>query len=162
MRVGVAADHGGASLKAELLRRLATADRRLIDLGGDGSDPSDDYPDYSRLVGEAIRDGFADRGIIVCGSGIGASVAASKMAGIRAAVAHDPYSARQGVEHDDLNVLCLGARVVGVELALACAEAFLGAQFSATGRHARRVAKVLEIEASEAKRAAVPGLRRAP
>ena len=115
MRVAFAADHGGAELKAELLARLADAGHELIDLGGDGSDPTDDYPDFARRLAHAIRDGEADRGILVCGSGIGASVAANKVRGVRAAVAHDTYSARQGVEHDDMNVLCLGGRVIGPE-----------------------------------------------
>ena len=120
MRVAFAADHAGAALKDELLRRLAAAGlgHELIDLGGDGSDPTDDYPDFAQRLGEAIRDGEADRGILICGSGVGACVAANKMRGIRAAVCHDTYSAHQGVEHDDMNVLTLGARVIGPEPAL--------------------------------------------
>ena len=152
MRIAFAADHAGAPLKRELLLRLASrhaGEHELIDLGGDGSDPDDDYPDFARRLACAIRDGEADRGILVCGSGIGASVAASKVRGVRAAVAHDTYSARQGVEHDDLNVLCLGGRVIGPEPALECARAFLGARFSGEERHARRLAKVLAIEAEE-------------
>jgi ribose 5-phosphate isomerase B len=149
MRVAFAADHGGAELKDELLRRLADTGDELIDLGGDGSDPSDDYPDFARLVAHAVRDGQAERGILVCGSGIGASVAASKVQGVRAAIAHDTYSAAQGVEHDDMNVLCLGGRVIGPELALACARAFLSARYSGQERHARRLAKILAIEAEE-------------
>lgn len=147
MRVAFAADHGGFELKDQLLARLAGAGHELIDLGGDGSDPFDDYPDYSRALGEAIRDGRADRGILVCGSGVGACVAANKIRGVRAAIAHDTYSAHQGVEHDDLNILCLGGRVIGVEAAVECARAFLAATFSGEERHARRVAKVLAIEA---------------
>src|SRR5687767_1071314 len=129
MRLAVAADHGGADLKADLLRRLAAIDgaTELIDLGGDGSDPGDDYPDFSRAVGDAIQSGRAERGVLVCGSGVGAAIAATKMRGVRASVCHDPYSARQGVEHDDMNVLCLGARVIGIELAVECARAFIGA-----------------------------------
>ncbi len=148
MRVAFAADHAGAALKAELLGRLAAADlgHELIDLGGDGSDPNDDYPDFARAVGEAIRDGRADRGILVCGSGVGASVAANKIRGVRAAVCHDTYSAHQGVEHDDMNVLTLGSRVVGSEPAYECALAFLSATFSGEARHRRRLAKVLAIE----------------
>ncbi len=149
MRVALAADHGGTGLKAELLAGLAGLGHELIDLGGDGSDPNDDYPDFSRLLGRFVRDGQAERGIIVCGSGIGASIAASKIAGVRAAIAHDTYSARQGVEHDDMNVLCLGGRVVGVEVALECAKAFLGARFSGGERHVRRVGKIAAIEAEE-------------
>jgi ribose 5-phosphate isomerase B len=149
MRVALAADHGGAELRDELLRRLADTGHQLIDLGGDGSDPADDYPDFALRLANAIRAGEADRGILVCGSGIGASVAANKVRGVRAAVAHDTYSAHQGVEHDDLNVLCLGGRVIGVEPAVECARAFLGASYSGADRHARRVAKVLAIEAEE-------------
>jgi ribose 5-phosphate isomerase B len=149
MRVAFAADHGGAELKDELIARLTDTGHELIDLGGDGSDPTDDYPDFARRLAYAIRDGEADRGILVCGSGIGASVAANKVRGVRAAIAHDTYSAHQGVEHDDMNVLCLGGRVIGPESALECARAFLAARFSSQERHARRLAKVLAIEAEE-------------
>ncbi len=151
MRIGFAADHAGAALKDELLRRVAALDlgHDLVDLGGDGSDPDDDYPDFSRRLGLAVRDGDLDRGILICGSGVGASVAASKMRGVRAAVCHDTYSAHQGVEHDDMNVLCLGARVIGPEPALECAAAFLAATFSGSPRHRRRLDKVLAIEAEE-------------
>ncbi len=149
MRVAFSADHGGADLKAELLARLADTGHELIDLGGDGSDPTDDYPDFARRLAYAIRDGEADRGILVCGSGIGASVAANKVRGVRAAIAHDTYSAHQGVEHDDMNILCLGGRVIGPEPALECVRAFLAATFSGAERHARRLAKVLAIEAEE-------------
>ena len=148
MRIAFAADHAGADLKAVLLRRLAAAGEghELIDLGGDGSDLTDDYPDMARRVGAAIVGGYADRGILICGSGVGASVAASKIRGIRAAVCHDTYSARQGVEHDDMNVLTLGARVIGPEPAFECARAFIGAAFSGEERHRRRLAMVLEME----------------
>jgi ribose 5-phosphate isomerase B len=151
MRVAFAADHAGAGLKAELLGRAAAElpGHELVDLGGDGSDPADDYPDFARALGRAVRDGEADRGILICGSGVGASVAATKVRGVRAAVCHDTYSARQGVEHDDMNVLCLGARVVGAEVAFECLRAFLGATFSGEARHARRLAKTLAIEAEE-------------
>ena len=151
MRVAFAADHAGAALKDELLRRLRAADpgRHWIDLGGDGSDSNDDYPDFARRLGRAVRDGEADRGILICGSGVGASVAANKLRGVRAAVCHDTYSAHQGVEHDDMNVLTLGSRVIGPEPALECALAFLGATFSGEPRHRRRLDKVLAIEAEE-------------
>ena len=151
MLIAIAADHGGAALKADLLRalrRIAT-EHEFVDLGGDGSDNADDYPDFAFALGQAIQDGEADRGILICGSGVGASVAATKMRGIRASVCHDTYSARQGVEHDDMNVLCLGARIIGIELALECSRAFLGARFSGEPRHVRRLNKVLAIEASE-------------
>ena len=149
MRIAFSADHAGAALKDDLLRRLAATDlpHAWIDLGGDGSDPLDDYPDFAQRLGQAIVAGAADRGILICGSGVGASVAANKMRGIRAAVCHDTYSAHQGVEHDDMNVLTLGSRVIGPEPAYECAVAFLGAVFSGEPRHRRRLAKVLAIEA---------------
>jgi RpiB/LacA/LacB family sugar-phosphate isomerase len=148
VRVAFAADHAGAALKDELIARLTAADpgHELIDLGGDGSDPTDDYPDFAQRLGLAVRDGAADRGILVCGSGVGASVAANKIRGVRAAVCHDTYSAHQGVEHDDMNVLTLGSRVIAIELAVECARAFLAASFSGEPRHRRRLAKVLAIE----------------
>ena len=148
MRVGFAADHAGAGLKRELLRRVAAArpDDELVDLGGDGSDPDDDYPDFAQRIGDAVRDGVVERGILICGSGVGASVAANKIRGVRAAVCHDTYSAHQGVEHDDMNVLTLGARVIGSEPALECSLAFLHATFSGEPRHQRRLDKVLAIE----------------
>jgi ribose 5-phosphate isomerase B len=151
MRVAFAADHAGAAMKDELIRRLGAAGlgHELIDLGGDGSDPADDYPDFAQRLGSAIQDGSAERGILICGSGVGASVAANKMRGVRAAICHDTYSAHQGVEHDDMNVLTLGSRVIGSEPAAECAQAFLAARFSGEQRHRRRLAKVLAIEAAE-------------
>ena len=151
MRIAFAADHTGASMKADLMRRIAEAGlgHDLLDLGGDGSDPTDDYPDFAQALGEAVRDGRADRGILICGSGVGASVAANKIRGIRTAICHDTYSAHQGVEHDDMNVLTLGARVIGPEPAFECAIAFLGATFTGEPRHRRRLDKVLAIEAAE-------------
>ena len=150
MRIALAGDHAGAELKNELLTRLAPLGHELIDLGGDGTDPEDDYPDYSLALAKAILAGKADRGILVCGSGVGASIAASKMPGIRAGLCHDTYSAGQGVEHDDMNVLALGARVIGIETAVSCAESFLAARFTNAPRHARRVGKVraMELEAA--------------
>ena len=152
MRVGFAADHAGAALKGELLRRVAEArpGDELVDLGGDGSDPNDDYPDFAQRIGEAVRDGAVERGILICGSGVGASVAANKVRGVRAAVCHDMYSSHQGVEHDDMNVLTLGARVIGAETALECSLAYLAARFSGEPRHQRRLDKVLAIEAAMA------------
>jgi ribose 5-phosphate isomerase B len=152
MRVAFAADHAGAALKAELMRRLGAAglEHDLVDLGGDGSDPTDDYPDFAQRLGSAIRDGSAERGILICGSGVGASVAANKIRGVRAAVCHDTYSAHQGVEHDDMNVLTLGSRVIGPEPAYECSLAFLAARFSGEPRHRRRLDKVLAIERDQA------------
>ncbi len=149
MRVAFAADHAGAAFKDVLRARLDRAGlgHELIDLGGDGSDPLDDYPDFARRLGLAIQRGEADRGILVCGSGVGASVAINKMVGLRSAVCHDTYSAHQGVEHDDMNVLTMGARVIGPEPAFECALAFLAATFSGEPRHRRRLDKVLAIEA---------------
>ena len=148
MRVAFAADHAGAALKDELFRRIGAAGfgHELIDLGGDGSDPTDDYPDFAERLGLAVRDGEADRGILICGSGVGASVAANKIHGVRSAVCHDTYSAHQGVEHDDMNVLTLGSRVIGPEPAYECAIAFLAATFSGEERHERRLGKVRAIE----------------
>ncbi len=151
MRIAFAADHAGAAFKDELLARLARADlgHDWVDLGGDGSDPNDDYPDFAERLGRAVASGEVDRGILICGSGVGASVAANKIRGIRSAVCHDTYSAHQGVEHDDMNVLTLGARVIGPEPAYEIALAFLGARFSGLERHRRRLDKVLAIEAAE-------------
>jgi ribose 5-phosphate isomerase B len=148
MRVAFAADHAGAELKSELIERLGDAalGHELIDLGGDGSDPADDYPDFAQRLGDAIVAGGADRGILICGSGVGASVAACKMAGIRAAICHDVYSAHQGVEHDDMNVLCLGSEVVGAELAVDLVRTFLGARFDGGERYVARLRKVEAME----------------
>ena len=150
MRIVFAADHAGAEFKGTLIAHLAAVlgdEHELIDLGGDGSDPQDDYPDYAEALGRAIIEGRADRGILTCGSGVGASIAANKLRGIRAAICHDTYSAHQGVEHDDMNVLTLGARVIGIEPAVEIALAFVAASFSGEPRHMRRLGKVLAIEA---------------
>lgn len=149
MRVALAADHGGAALKDALAPDLVAAGHEVVDLGGDGSDPGDDYPDFARIAGDAVRGGLAERAIVVCGSGVGAAVAANKLRGIRAGLAHDTYSARQGVEHDDMNVLCLGARVIGRALALELATTFLAARYSGEERHRRRLAKIQAIEEAE-------------
>ena len=151
MRVGFAADHAGAALKDELIRRIRAggADHELVDLGGDGSDPNDDYPDFAQRLGEAVRGGVSDRGILICGSGVGAAIAACKIRGVRAAICHDTYSAHQGVEHDDMNVLCLGSRVTGPALAAELVRAFLGATFQRSEeRFVRRLNKVLALEAN--------------
>ena len=145
LHVAIAADHGGFELKQELIRRLSDS-LDFVDKGADEFDSNDDYPDYVELVGRAVLEGEVDRGIIICGSGVGACVAANKMPGVRACVCHDTYSAHQGVEHDDLNVLCLGARVIGVEVATELTVAFLMARFSGEERHQRRLDKVKALE----------------
>jgi ribose 5-phosphate isomerase B len=145
MQVAVGADHAGFPLKAKLLEVVRRLGHEPIDLGTHTTDPVD-YPDIACAVGEAIQRGAAARGLLLCGSGVGASIAASKMRGVRAAVCHDTYSAHQGVEHDDMNVLALGARVIGPELAAELVAAFLSASFSGEERHARRLAKVAALE----------------
>jgi RpiB/LacA/LacB family sugar-phosphate isomerase len=150
MIVGLASDHAGFLLKGELLARLRRAKVRVLDLGTRSLDPVD-YPDYARALAGALLARKAGRGLLLCGSAVGVSVAANKFRGIRAAVCHDAYSARQGVEHDDMNVLCLGARVIGAELAWELAKTFLAARFSGEARHRRRLGKVLAIEAETMK-----------
>ena len=146
MRVAVAFDHRGVKLRQRLLEELVALGLEVVDLGTDRAEPRIDYPDKAREVGEAIRSGEAVRALLVCGSGVGASVAANKLAGIRAAVCHDIYSAHQGVEHDDMNVLCLGSEVVGPELATELARAFLGARFDGGERYVRRLEKIEQME----------------
>lgn len=148
MKVAIAADHGGFPLKETIVRHVESLGHEVLDLGAHQHDADDDYPDFARYVGQAIQHQQAQRGVLLCGSGVGASVAANKIKGVRAAVCHDTYSAAQGVEHDDLNVLCLGARVIGSELAHRVVECFLGAQFTGQERHRRRLEKVLAIEAA--------------
>jgi ribose 5-phosphate isomerase B len=145
MRIVVAADHAGYVLKDELGARLAQGGHEVIDLGTHSSAPYD-YPDSAKGVAMAIGEGQAERGVIVCGSGAGVSIAANKFPGIRAAVCHDAYTARQAVEHDDMNVLCLGARVIGPALAWDLVSAFVAATFSGAERHQRRLNKILEFE----------------
>lgn len=147
MRVALGADHAGAALKNQLVDAVRALGDEPLDLGGDGSNLQDDYPEYAERVGDAVRSGQAERGILVCGSGVGVSVAANKIPGIRAAICHDTYSAHQGVEHDDMNVLVLGARVIGSNLASELVKAFLGAKFSGEARHVRRLQEVRDIEA---------------
>jgi ribose 5-phosphate isomerase B len=139
-------DHAGVPLRERLLPLIEAGGHELLDLGTDDPMVPDDYPERALAVGQAITSGRADRGVIVCGSGAGVAVAACKMRGIRAATVHDAYTAHQAVEHDHLNVLCLGARVVGVELAAEIVETYLKAEFSGEERHARRLAKIEEIE----------------
>lgn len=146
MRIAVAADHAGFEVKDEVVRFLRELGHEVQDLGGDGTDLSDDYPDYAVLVGDALRSGAAERGVLVCGSGVGVSIAANKMPGIRAAICHDHYSAHQGVEHDDMNVLVLGGRIIGGQTAKELVRAFVDARFSGEERHVRRLGKVQAIE----------------
>ncbi|REK20625.1 MAG: ribose 5-phosphate isomerase B [Actinobacteria bacterium] len=145
MRIALGSDHAGFSLKEHLASWLAESGHAVYDLGTHNSDPVD-YPDYSAAVAQAVLDGRADRGIIICGSGAGAAVAANKLNGIRASVAHDVYTAHQMVEHDDVNVLCLGSRVIGTAVAEDLVEAYLGAKFSREDRHVRRLDKIRALE----------------
>jgi len=147
MNIAIAADHAGVELKRDLVRRLRAHRIDVLDLGTHTTQAVD-YPDCARAVAEAMLAGRSYRGLLICGSAVGVSVAACKFPGIRAAVCHDSYSARQGVEHDDLNILCLGARVIGAELAWDLVRIFLRARFSAEERHLRRLAKIEEIELS--------------
>ena len=146
MRIAFAADHAGWPLRAAILGLLADANHELVDCGPPERVEGDDYPDRALAVGHAIAEGRADRGILACGSGVGASVAANKVRGVRACLCHDTFSAHQGVEDDEMNVLCLGARIVGESLALELVRAFLGARFSGAERHVRRLGKILAAE----------------
>ena len=146
MRVAVAFDHRGVKLKSRIADAVRGSGHELLDLGVDAAEPVVDYPDIARKLGDALLAGEADRGILVCGSGVGASVAANKLPGIRAAICHDVYSAHQGVEHDDMNILCLGSEVVGPELAADLVGAFLRAEFNGGERYRRRLGKIEEME----------------
>src|ERR687887_625144 len=147
MRIAVAFDHRGVKLRAAVLEALA--DHEVVDLGTDTDAVRIDYPDKAREIGEAVVSGEAARGVLVCGSGVGASVAACKVAGIRAAICHDVYSAHQGVEHDDMNVLCLGSEIVGAALAADLVRAFLGARFNGGERYVARLRKVEALERTQ-------------
>ena len=149
MRIALGTDHAGFELRQKIARVLADLGHDVEDVGAHTYDPQDDYPDFARLVAEAVAAGEVERGVLVCGSGVGASVAANKVAGVRAAMCHDTYSAHQGVEHDDMNVLCIGARVIGEELAREVVASFLGAAFSGEERHLRRLAKIKAIESAQ-------------
>jgi ribose 5-phosphate isomerase B len=150
MKVAVAFDHRGVKLRARVLEEVQRLGHEPVDLGTDREEPRIDYPDKAREIGEAIRSGEAERAVFVCGSGVGASIAASKLPGIRAAICHDTYSAHQGVEHDDMNVLCIGSGVVGTDLAAELIAAFLAAKFDGGHRYVRRLEKIeaMEREAS--------------
>jgi RpiB/LacA/LacB family sugar-phosphate isomerase len=145
MRIVVGADHAGFDLKQVLAAYLRHRGHEVVDVGTNSDDPVD-YPDYAAALSQAIIEGRADRGVLICGSGVGSSVAANKVPGIRAGLCHNTYSARQGVEHDDMNVLVLGARVIGTEVARELVDSFLGAQFNGEERHRRRVEKIKALE----------------
>ena len=148
MKIVVGADHGGFHLKEELVEWLRAEGHNVQDVGAHKYDQDDDYPDFAIGATKQIIDGNASRGIVICGSGVGASIAANKIDGIRASVCHDSYSAAQGVEHDDMNVLCIGARVIGYELARLIVESFINSTYSGDERHQRRLNKLLDLEKS--------------
>lgn len=149
MKIAVAADHGGYELKSTIVQQLRSMAHDVVDLGAHSYDKDDDYPDFARYVAQAIQHGQAERGIIICGSGVGACITANKHRGVRASVCHDSYSAAQGVQHDDMNVLCLGARIVGDELAKLLVASFVAARFDPGARFVRRLEKVKAIEAAQ-------------
>ena len=146
MRVAIGADHGGFALKGELIEQIKRLGHDVTDLGAHTLDPADDFPDFAVPVARAVADGRAERGIVLCGSGVGASIAANKIPGVRAAICHDTYSAHQGVEHDDMNVLCMGARVIGPATAQELVESFINARLDTHPRFRRRLEKVLAVE----------------
>ncbi len=146
MKLGIAADHGGYALKEKLSGLIREAGHEVVDFGAKAYDPVDDYPDFVIPLARAVAAGAVDRGLAVCGSGVGASIAANKVKGVRAALITETYSARQGVEHDDMNLLCLGGRVIGIELAKELVFAFLGAEYTGEERHRRRLAKISALE----------------
>ena len=162
MKIAVAADHAAVELRRLVLTHLRDAGHDVTDLGIDDPDEPDDYPDRAAAVGTEVADGRAEIGVLLCGSGAGAAIAANKLRGVRAAICHDTYSAHQGVEHDDMNVLTLGARVIGIEPAVECSVAFLAATFSGQPRHQRRLDKVLAIEAGSMGRGDAPESTLAP
>jgi ribose 5-phosphate isomerase B len=148
--IGIAADHDGFGLKEQLSARLSAAGHEVVDFGNDCLDADDDYPDFVVPLARAVARGELERGVAICGSGVGACVAANKVAGVRACLIHEAFSARQGVEDDDLNMICLGSRVLSPDLAWELVETFLAARFSGAARHRRRLAKVAELESKEA------------
>jgi ribose 5-phosphate isomerase B len=149
MKIAVGCDHGGFELKTFLVQELKKCGHEVFDAGALKLEPGDDYPDVSKRVAQAVQSGQAERGVIICGSGVGAGIAANKLRGIRAALCHDTFSAHQGVEDDNMNVLCFGGRVIGPMLALDVLKAFLNAAFSGLERHQRRLAKIAQLEAGK-------------
>ena len=146
MKIALAADHNGFELKAIISEVLKKAGHAVLDVGPHSFNPLDDYPDYAKILAKSVSEKESDRGIMICGSGVGASVAANKVKGVRAAMCHDLYSAHQGVEHDDLNVLCLGSRIIGSEVARELVITFVNAEYTHEERHQRRLEKVLDME----------------
>ena len=146
MRIGIATDHGGFALKEELVARICAAGHEVVDFGAHQLTPDDDYPDFVVPLGEAVVAGKLDRGVAICGSGVGASVCANKVKGVRACLIHDHFSAKQGVEDDHMNILCMGGRTVGPEVAWDLVKTFLVAEFSSEPRHLRRLGKVASLE----------------
>ena len=149
MKIALGSDHAGFEIKEEIKSFLNYLNIDFVDLGASEFDALDDYPDFAKNVGYSIRNGETEKGIIVCGSGVGASITANKIKGVRAGLCHDGYSAHQGVEHDDMNVLCIGSRIIGIELIKEIIISFINAKFSGEERHSRRLQKLLDIEASE-------------
>jgi ribose 5-phosphate isomerase B len=149
MRIGIATDHGGFNLKEELVKQLREAGHEVVDFGAHGLNQGDDYPDYVVPLAEAVAAQKVDRGVAICGSGVGASVCANKIRGVRAALIHDHFSARQGVEDDHMNILCMGGRTVGAAVALDLVQTFLAAGFSQAQRHLRRLSKVASLETDD-------------
>lgn len=149
MRVGIATDHGGFGLKEELVKQLREAGHEVVDFGAHRLNQGDDYPDYVVPLAEAVAAQKVDRGVAICGSGVGASVCANKIRGVRAALIHDHFSARQGVEDDHMNILCMGGRTVGAAVALDLVQTFLAAEFSQAQRHLRRLSKVASLETDD-------------
>ncbi len=148
MKIAVGADHAGLPLKGTVITRIDALAHTSVDLGAHEFDVDDDYPDFALAVAKEVSEGRADRGVVLCGSGVGASIVANKVRGVRAGVCHDTYSARQGVEHDDMNILCIGSRIIGSALADSIVAAFVTATFTGEERHVRRLEKVKAIEAS--------------
>jgi ribose 5-phosphate isomerase B len=146
MRIGIATDHGGFGLKEELIARIRAAGHEVVDFGAHSLNPDDDYPDYVVPLGEAVMAGKVDRGVAICGSGVGASVCANKVNGVRACLIHDHFSAKQGVEDDHMNILCMGGRTVGPEVAWDLVQTYLAAEYSSAPRHLRRLGKVAALE----------------
>ena len=146
MKLAVGADHAGLDMKSQIIPWLQQAGHEVVDVGAHTLDPADDFPDFAAAVGQTLCGGEAERGVMICGSGVGATIASNKVSGVRAALCHDTYTARQGVEHNDMNVLCLGGRVIGIETAKEVISAFVGASFTGEERFLRRIDKVGELE----------------